>query len=255
MGSLTYAPNLVAVEGNYDDVNRLCAEIAGRYRWAFVNINIRPYYAEGSKTYGYEVMEQLGWKTPKHIVVPVASGSLLTKIWKAFNEFHKLGLIDGVNSKVYAAQAEGCSPIVTALKAKSDIIKPVKPKTIAKSLAIGNPADGPYTLDAIHESWGGGAAVTDEEIIEGIKWLASTEGIFTETAGGVTVAAAKKLIEEGTIPPNESCVICITGNGLKTQEAVTDHIGKPYRIKPSLESFEQSLRSAPQIKKEVWISK
>ena len=255
VGSLTYAPNLVAVEGNYDDVNRLCAEIAGRYRWAFVNINIRPYYAEGSKTYGYEVMEQLGWKTPKHIVVPVASGSLLTKIWKSFNEFHKLGLIEEVHSKIYAAQAEGCSPVVTALKEKSDIIKPVKPKTIAKSLAIGNPADGPYALDAIRESWGDGESVTDQEIVDGIKLLASTEGIFTETAGGVTVAAAKKLIEKGVIPANESCVICITGNGLKTQEAVTDHIGKPYRIKPSLESFEKSLRGETRIKPEVWQSK
>src|SRR3989344_419617 len=181
IGSLPYAPNLVAVEGNYDDVNRLCAEIAGRYRWAFVNINIRPYYAEGSKTYGYEVMEQLGWRTPAHIVVPVASGSLLVKIWKAFNEFKKLGLIDSVNAKVHAAQAEGCSPIVKAMREKSEIIKPVKPKTIAKSLAIGNPPDGIYTLDAIKENGGSGESVTDQEIIEGIKLLASTEGIFTET--------------------------------------------------------------------------
>ena len=255
IGSLTYAPNLVAVEGNYDDVNRLCAEIAGRYRWAFVNINIRPYYAEGSKTYGYEVMEQLGWRTPAHIVVPVASGSLLTKIWKSFNEFKKLGLISEVNTKMYAAQADGCSPVVTALKEKSEIIKPVKPKTIAKSLAIGNPADGIYTLDAIKESGGGGESVTDQEIIEGIKLLASTEGIFTETAGGVTVATAKKLIEQGVIPKNESCVICITGNGLKTQEAVTDHIGKPYRIKPSLESFEKSLRNEKTINEDVWQSR
>ncbi len=255
VGSLTYAPNLVAVEGNYDEVNRLCAEIAGRYRWAFVNINIRPYYAEGSKTYGYEVMEQLGWRTPQHIVVPVASGSLLTKIWKSFNEFKKLGLISSVDSKVYAAQAEGCSPIVTALKEKSEIIKPVKPKTIAKSLAIGNPADGPYTLDAIKESGGAGESVTDQEIIDGIKLLASTEGIFTETAGGVTVAVAKKLIEKGVIPKKESCVICITGNGLKTQEAVTEHIGKPYKIKPTLDSFENTLRSEAKIKQDVWVSK
>ena len=255
IGSLTYAPNLVAVEGNYDDVNRLCAEIAGRYKWAFVNINIRPYYAEGSKTYGYEVMEQLGWRTPAHIVVPVASGSLLTKIWKSFNEFKKLGLINSVDAKMHAAQAEGCSPVVTALKEKSEIIKPVKPKTIAKSLAIGNPADGIYTIDAIKESKGSGESVTDQEIIEGIKLLASTEGIFTETAGGVTVATAKKLIEKGVIPKNESCVICITGNGLKTQEAVTDHIGKPYHIKPSLESFEKLLRSESKIKEEVWQSK
>ncbi len=255
IGSLTYAPNLIAVEGNYDEVNRLCAEIASRYRWAFVNINIRPYYAEGSKTYGYEVMEQLGWRTPQHIVVPVASGSLLVKIWKAFNEFKKLGLVDTVNSKVHAAQAEGCSPVVTALREKSEIIKPVKPKTIAKSLAIGNPADGPYALDAMKESSGSGETVTDQEIIDGIKLLASTEGIFTETAGGVTVAAAKKLIENGVIPKNESCVICITGNGLKTQEAISEHIGKPYHIKPTIDSFEKNLRSEAKIKEEVWVSK
>jgi threonine synthase len=252
---LTYAPNLVAVEGNYDDVNRLCAEIAARYKWAFVNINIRPYYAEGSKTYGYEIMEQMGWRTPKHIVVPMASGSLLTKIWKAFNEFKKLGLISEVDSKIYGAQAEGCSPIVTAQKNKSDIIKPVKPKTIAKSLAIGNPADGPYAIDAMKESGGTGESVTDQEIIDAIKLLASTEGIFTETAGGVTTAVAKKLIENGVIPKNESCVICITGNGLKTQEAITDHIGKPYRIKPSIQAFEDALRGETKIKEEVWQSK
>ena len=255
IGSLTYAPNLIAVEGNYDEVNRLCAEIAARYRWAFVNIKIRPYYAEGSKTYGYEVMEQLGWRTPQHIVVPVASGSLLVKIWKSFNEFKKLGLVDSVNSKVYAAQAKGCSPVVTALRQKSEIIKPVKPNTIAKSLAIGNPADGPYALDAIKESGGSGETVTDQEIIDGIKLLASTEGIFTETAGGVTVAATKKLIENGIIPKNESCVICITGNGLKTQEAVSDHIGKPYRIKPNIDSFEKSLRNEAKIKEDVWVTK
>lgn len=255
VGALTYAPNLVAVEGNYDEVNRLCAEIAARYRWAFVNINIRPYYAEGSKTYGYEVMEQLGWRTPDHIVVPVASGSLLTKIWKSFKEFKKLGLIDSVNTRMYAAQAEGCSPVVTALKEKSEIIKPVKPKTIAKSLAIGNPADGPYSIDAIKESGGSGESVTDQEIIDGIKLLASTEGIFTETAGGVTVAVTKKLIEQGIISKKESCVICITGNGLKTQEAVTDHIGKPYRIKPNVDSFEKTLKSEAKIKEDVWQSR
>lgn len=255
VGSLTYAPNLVAVEGNYDDVNRLCAEIAAKYRWAFVNVNIRPYYAEGSKTYGFEIAEQLGWKTPRHVVVPVASGSLLTKIWKAFNEFKKIGLIDQVDAKIYAAQAEGCSPVVTALKEKNEIIRPVKPKTIAKSLAIGNPADGPYAIDAMKESGGTGDSVSDQEIIDGIKLLASTEGIFTETAGGVTVATAKKLIEKGIIPKNESCVICVTGNGLKTQEAITDHIGKPYHIKPSLSSFEETMRGESKIKPEVWVSK
>ncbi len=252
VGALVYAPNLVAVEGNYDDVNRLCAEIAARYRWAFVNVNIRPYYAEGSKTYGYEIMEQLGWKTPQHVVVPVASGSLLTKIWKAFNEFKKLGLIDKVDTKMYGAQALGCSPVVTALKENSDIIKPVKPSTIAKSLAIGNPADGIYAIDVIKESRGSGESVTDAEIVEGIKLLAKTEGIFTETAGGVTVATAKKLIENGVIPKNESCVICITGNGLKTQEAITDHIGKPYKIKPSVDAFEKALRGDDRIKEDVW---
>lgn len=255
VGSLTYAPNLVAVEGNYDEVNRLCAEIAARYRWAFVNINIRPYYAEGSKTYGYEIAEQLGWRTPDHIVVPAASGSLLTKIWKAFNEFHKLGLIGPVQTRMYAAQAEGCSPIVTALKEKSEIIRPVKPKTIAKSLAIGNPADGIYALDAIKQSGGSGESVTDQEIIEAIKLLARTEGIFTETAGGVTMATAQKLIQQGVIPKNESCVICITGNGLKTQEAITDHIGRPYQIKPTLDSFEKELRRESKIKEEVWQSR
>jgi threonine synthase len=252
IGSLTYAPNLVAVEGNYDDVNRLCAEVAARYRWAFVNVNIRPYYAEGSKTYGYEIMEQLGWRVPQHVVVPVASGSLLTKIWKAFNEFKKLGLVSSVDAKMYAAQAQGCSPVVTAMREKSEIIKPVKPQTIAKSLAIGNPADGLYALDVIKESRGSGESVTDAEIVEGIKLLARTEGIFTETAGGVTVASAKKLIENGVIPKNESCVICITGNGLKTQEAVTDHIGKPYRIKPTVDSFEKALKGEAKVKEEVW---
>ncbi len=255
VGSLAYAPNLVAVEGNYDDVNRLCAEIAARYRWAFVNVNIRPYYAEGSKTYGYEVAEQLGWRAPHNVVVPVASGSLLTKIWKALNEFKKLGLIPEVKTKMFAAQALGCSPVVAAMKEKSEIIKPVKPNTIAKSLAIGNPADGIYALDVIRESGGSGESVTDTEIVDAIKLLASTEGIFTETAGGVTVATAKKLIEQGRIPKNESCVICVTGNGLKTQEAVSEHIGKPYRIKPSLDSFEKALRGETKIKQEVWVSK
>ncbi len=238
IGSLAYAPNLIAVEGNYDEVNRLCSEIANKYHWAFVNINIRPYYAEGSKSYGYEIAEQLGWKTPRHVVVPVASGSLLTKIWKAFNEFHKLGLIGPVEAKLYAAQAEGCSPVVTAMKNGSGIIKPVKPNTIAKSLAIGNPADGPYACDAVQASGGSGESVTDAEIIDGIKTLARTEGIFTETAGGVTVAVTKKLIEKGVIPRDESIVICITGNGLKTQEAVSDHIGRPHVIKPNLKAFE-----------------
>lgn len=242
VGSLIYAPRLVAVEGNYDEVNRLCAEIATRYQWAFVNINIRPYYAEGSKTYGFEIAEQLGWKTPRHIVVPAASGSLLVKIGKGLKELHKMGLIDKPETRLYAAQAEGCSPIVKAVLENSDIIKPVKPKTIAKSLAIGNPADGYYAADAIRETGGWGAAVSDEEIIESIALLGQTEGVFTETAGGVTLAATKRLIEDKRIAKDESIVICITGHGLKTQEAVADHIGKPIRIKPTLASFEEHVK-------------
>jgi len=241
IGTLIYSPNLVAVEGNYDEVNRLCSEIAGKYKWAFVNINIRPYYAEGSKTYGYEIAEQLGWKTPDHLIVPCAGGSLITKIWKSFKELHKLGLIAKPQTKMYAAQAAGCSPIVNMIKEKSEIMRPVKPKTIAKSLAIGNPADGYYAKATVEESGGWAEAMTDEELIAGIKLLAATEGIFTETAGGVTVAATKKLIETGVISKNESIVISITGNGLKTQEAVQDHIGKPIKIKPSLKCFEEEV--------------
>ena len=242
IGSLIYAPRLVAVEGNYDEVNRLCAEIAARYRWAFVNINIRPYYAEGSKTYGFEIAEQMGWRTPAHLVVPAASGSLLVKIWKGFKEFHKLGLIPEPKTRLYAAQAEGCGPIVTAVLEGSDIIKPVKPKTIAKSLAIGNPADGYYAADAIKETGGWGAVVSDREIVEAMKLLGQTEGIFTETAGGVTLAAAQRLLGEKKIPRDETLVLCITGQGLKTQEAVADHIGRPIRIKPTLESFEEHMK-------------
>lgn len=241
IGTLIYAPKLVAVEGNYDEVNRLCSEVASKYKWAFVNVNIRPYYAEGSKTYGFEIAEQLGWKTPEHIIVPCAGGSLITKIWKSFKEFYKLGLIPKPRTKVYAAQAAGCSPIVTTIKEKAEIIKPVKPKTIAKSLAIGNPADGYYAMEAVQQSGGWGEDVTDEAIVEGIKLLAATEGIFTETAGGVTVAVTKKLIEQGVIPKDESIVISVTGNGLKTQEAVQRHIGKPTKIKPTLKSFEEEV--------------
>ena len=242
VASLVYAPTLVAVEGNYDEVNRLCTEIAAKYRWAFVNINIRPYYAEGSKTYGFEILEQLGWNAPKHIVVPIAGGSLISKIWKSFKEFELMGYIDKVETRVHAAQPAGCSPVVTALHEKSDIIKPIKPKTIAKSLAIGNPADGYYAARTVRTSGGWGEIATDEEIVEAIKLLARTEGVFTETAGGVTVAVARKLIQQGRIPKDESIVICITGNGLKTQEALEGRIGFPVKIRPSLQSFEETFR-------------
>ena len=240
VASLIYEPNLVAVEGTYDDVNRLCAEIGTRHRWAFVNINIRPYYAEGSKTYGYEIAEQLGWRVPQHIVIPAAGGSLITKIRKAFKELQKLGFLDEVPTKFYAAQGSGCAPIVNTIKERSEIVKPVKPNTIAKSLAIGNPADGYYASRVALESGGWAESATDDEIIEGMKLLARTEGIFTETAGGVTVASAKKLIEQGVIPKNESIVICITGNGLKTQEPIVNRLGQPMRIKPTLASFESA---------------
>ncbi len=242
VASLIYAPEVVAVDGNYDEVNRLCTEVANIYKWAFVNINIRPYYAEGSKTYAYEIVEQLGWRAPQHIIVPVAGGSLISKISKGLHELQKLGLIDDVNTKIYAAQAQGCAPVVTAIKENSEIIKPVKPKTIAKSLAIGNPADGYYAFKTVMDSGGWGEEAGDEEIIEGIKLLAHTEGIFTETAGGVTVAVTRKLIESGRIPKDESIVIAITGNGLKTQEAVTGKTGQPMKIKPNIDCFETEFK-------------
>jgi threonine synthase len=238
LGNLIYRPNVVEVEGNYDDVNRLCSEIAGEHRWAFVNINIRPYYAEGSKTLAFETVEQLGWKTPDQVVVPMASGSLLTKIWKGFNEMHKVGLVDAVRCKVNGAQAEGCSPIATAYKEGRDFFKPVKPKTIAKSLAIGNPADGYYALKTTAESGGAMDMVSDEEVVDGIKLLAQTEGIFAETAGGVTIGVLRKLVKQGVIKKTDVTVAYITGNGLKTQEAVIDAVGRPVRIQPSLVHFQ-----------------
>jgi threonine synthase len=242
VASIVYEPNLVAVDGNYDEVNRLCSEIANKYRWAFVNINIRPFYAEGSKTQGFEIIEQLGWRVPDNVVVPCASGSLLTKIWKAFKEFKEIGIIKELDTKVFAAQATGCSPISTAIKQGVDVIRPVKPHTIAKSLAIGNPADGYYAIQVVKESGGYGDDVSDEEIIEGIKLLARTEGIFAETAGGVTIATTKKLIEKGKIGRNESTVVCITGNGLKTQEALSGHTAEVHYIKPNIDAFEEVLK-------------
>lgn len=242
LGNLIYQPNVVEVEGNYDDVNRLCSEIAAEHRWAFVNINIRPYYAEGSKTLAFETVEQLGWRAPDQVVVPMASGSLLTKIWKGMNEMHALGLIDRVPTKLNGAQAEGCSPISAAFKAGRDFFKPVKPKTIAKSLAIGNPADGYYALKSTAECKGAMEAVTDEEVVDGIKLLAQTEGIFAETAGGVTIGVLRKLVKHGVIKKNDVTVAYITGNGLKTQEAVIDAVGRPVRIQPSLVNFQQTFK-------------
>jgi len=240
LGNLIFRPKVVEIEGTYDDVNRLCSEIAGERRWAFVNVNVRPYYAEGSKTLAFEVAEQLGWQAPDHVVVPMASGSLLTKIWKGLNEFKKVGLLKEVHTKVSGAQAEGCSPIATAFKNGRDFFQPVKPDTIAKSLAIGNPADGYYALKTAAESGGAMESVTDDEIIEGINLLAQTEGIFAETAGGVTIGVLRKLVKRGMIEKHEVTVAYITGNGLKTQEAVMNSVGRPYRIPPSLVKFEQT---------------
>lgn len=244
LGTQVYGSNVIGIKGTYDEVNRLCSEIAGKYGWAFVNINIRPYYAEGSKAFGYEIAEQLGWRFPKHVVIPMAGGSLITKVWKSFKEFNQLGLVDGLDSKVYGAQAAGCAPIVTAVKAGTDLISPVRPATIAKSLAIGNPADGFYSIQAIKESGGWAEDATDDEIIDCMRLLAETEGIFAETAGGVTLAVTKKLIEQGRIPRDESIVISVTGNGLKTQEALHAVIEPPVVINARLGDFEELLSAS-----------
>ncbi|MFQ5521338.1 MAG: threonine synthase [Candidatus Methylomirabilia bacterium] len=241
VGTLVYHPTLVAVEGTYDEVNRLCSEVADKYRWAFVNINIRPYYSEGSKTVGYEIVEQLGWRAPAHIVVPCAGGSLINKIWKAVKECHSLALADPGRTRIHAAQAAGCAPIVTMIKNDTDVLRPVRPNTIAKSLAIGNPADGYYAYRAVKDSGGAGEHATDAEIVEGILLLARTEGIFTETAGGVTVAVAKKLIDTGVIQRDEPVVICITGHGLKTPDVLHERLQAQVKIRPSLSAFDQAL--------------
>jgi threonine synthase len=233
-----YGGNVVAIDGNYDDVNRLCAELAGMYPWAFVNVNVRTYYAEGSRTLAFETAEQLGWQAPDHVVVPMASGSLLTKIRKGFGELHKVGLLDEEPQvRVSGAQALGCSPIAKAWLEGTDNIKPVKPDTIAKSLAIGNPADGYFALDAVRQTGGGMAAVTDEEIVDAMRLLARTEGIFAETAGGVTIATLKRLAADGTIRPDERVVAYITGHGLKTLDAVAEKVGPTATIAPSLDAF------------------
>ena len=241
LNSLIYGANVIAIKGHYDEVNRLCAEIAGKFGWAFVNVNMRPYYAEGSKSMAYEIAEQLGWRLPQHTVVPMASGSLLTKIHKGYQEFAKLGLVANAETHIHGAQATGCSPISVAQKAGLDFFKPVKPDTIAKSLAIGTPADGFYALKVMRETNAAADDVTDDEIRDAIKLLAETEGIFAETAGGVTVGVAKKLIASGKIPKDASAVIFVTGNGLKTLDAVQGHCGKQREIKPSLREFEALL--------------
>jgi threonine synthase len=240
LGAAIYDPTLVAVDGTYDDVNRLCSELADKYPWAFVNINVRPFYADGSKTLGYEVAEQLGWRAPAHTVVPAASGAMFTKIWKGLNEFHDLGLIGPVHTRMHLAQARGCSPIVEAFLDDRFVVKPVRPNTVAKSLAIGNPADGYYALKVIEASGGSGVIAEEEEIAAGIKLLAQTEGIFTEAAGGVAISGLKRLVESGQIKPDEPTVVYITGNGLKTTEVVADVVN-PLRIVPTVSSFEEAV--------------
>ena len=235
-----YGQTLVAVEGNYDDVNRLCSEIAEQEEWAFVNVNVRPYYAEGSKTLGYEVAEQLGWRLPQQVVIPMASGSLLTKVDKAFRELVKLGLVDSSPYRVFGAQATGCSPIATAFENGWDTVKPVKPDTIAKSLAIGNPADGPYALDVVRRTGGAMGHVSDAEVIEGISLLAETEGVFAETAGGVTIATLRKLLAQGAIDPEAETVLYNTGDGLKTIEATALTSVPTVTIAPSYGAFVKS---------------
>jgi threonine synthase len=233
-----YGGTLIAVQGSYDDVNRLASEIAGEEDgWAFVNVNVRPYYAEGSKTLGFEVAEQLGWRLPQQVVIPVASGSQLTKVDKGFRELVSLGLVEESPYRIFGAQAQGCSPVATAFKDGHDVVRPVRPDTIAKSLAIGNPADGPYFLDVVRRTDGAVEAVTDEEVRDGIQLLARTEGIFAETAGGVTVATLKKLVESGRLDPDQETVVFNTGDGLKTLDAVADRVGPAATIEPTYSAF------------------
>ncbi|NQU96572.1 MAG: threonine synthase, partial [Chloroflexi bacterium] len=243
IGAAIYGPTVVAVKGSYDDVNRLCSELADTRGWAFVNINMRAYYSEGSKTLAYEVAEQLGWRAPDHVVVPVASGSLYTKVWKGLNEFARLGLIDSVNTKMHIAQAEGCAPVVHAFNEGQTHHRIVEPNTIAKSLAIGNPADSYYDLKIARETGGSAVAVPEPEVAEGIVLLAQTEGIFTETAGGVTVSALRHLAATGAVGPDDLVVALITGNGLKTQEAVA-HLARPVTIEATVDSFEEAVRDS-----------
>jgi threonine synthase len=238
LGSAIFNPTILAIAGNYDDVNRLCTQVADRYGWGFVNINLRSYYAEGAKTMGFEIAEQLGWRYPKHLISPVAGGTLLPRIVRGLRELREIGLVEGELPRVYAAQAAGCAPVVRALDQGLDHPEPVRPDTIAKSIAIGNPADGYQVIQAIRSTGGAGAAVTDEQIVGAIRLLAETEGIFTEPAGGTTLAAAIDLVQHGTIPRDESIVVCVTGNGYKTAEVVADHLTAPVRLSRAFKEFE-----------------
>jgi len=242
LGTQVYGAKLVRIAGSYDQVNRLCSQIADEHQWGFVNVNLRPYYAEGSKTVGFEIAEQLGWRLPDNVVVPMAGGSLITKIKKAFDELITLGVVEPKAVKFFGAQATGCSPISTAVKAGRPEIEPQRPSTIARSLAIGNPADGHYAIKAITKSGGWSEDVSDREVVESIQLLAETEGIFTETAGGVTVGCARKLYRDGRIGPDETTVLCITGNGLKTTDVLTGEFAAEAPIAPKLAEFERFLQ-------------
>lgn len=241
LGSAVSGPHVVAIDGNYDDVNRLCTQVGDRYGWGFANINLRAYYAEGAKTYGFEIVEQLGWRFPQHVVSPVAGGTLLPRIGRAFREFREAGLVDGEIPRIHAAQAAGCAPVVQALVDGLEHPEPVKPNTIAKSIAIGNPADGFHVLQTVRGTGGEGAVATDDEILSAIELLARTEGIFTEPAGGTTLAATMRLVEKGVIRKNDSVVVCITGNGYKTADVMAERVQQPQRLGRSLREFEAFL--------------
>jgi threonine synthase len=251
LNTQVFGAKLVRIDGNYDHVNRLCSQIADKYHWGFVNVNLRPYYSEGSKSAGYEIAEQLGWRLPDNIIVPMAGGSLITKIRKAFDELQTLGLVEPRPVRFFGAQATGCSPITTAVKAKQKEFEPQKPNTIARSLAIGNPADGHYAIKVITSSGGWAEDASDPEIIRGIQLLAENEAVFTETAGGVTVATAKKLAQQGCITPGQTTVLCITGNGLKTLDAIQNSYTASEPIAPKLAAFEEFLNSAALVTAEV----
>ena len=238
LGSAIFNPTILAIAGNYDDVNRLCTQVADRYGWGFVNINLRSYYAEGAKTCGFEIAEQLGWRYPKHLIAPVGGGTLLPRILRGLRELREVGLVDGELPRVYAAQAAGCAPVVRALDEGLDYPEPVRPDTMATSIAIGNPADGYQVVRAVRETGGAGAAVTDEQIVEAIRLLAETEGIFTEPAGGTTLAATIDFVQRGVMPRDESIVVCVTGNGYKTAEVVANRLPAPVRLSRGFKDFE-----------------
>ncbi len=243
LGSAIYRPTILAIAGNYDDVNRLCTQVGDRYGWGFVNINLRAYYAEGAKTMGFEIVEQLGWRYPDHLVSPVAGGTLLPRILRGFRELKEVGLAQGELPHVHAAQAAGCAPVVNALNEGLDYPEPVRPDTIAKSIAIGNPADGFQVIEAVRSTGGAGAAVSDKQILDAIQLLAETEGIFTEPAGGTTLAATIDLVRRGVIEPDESVVVCVTGNGYKTAEVMADRLLSPVNLGKSFKQFEAWLET------------